>query len=185
MPEAIFRPNDSLLSTLGEAMREDGCGFFEIMIAKSRVRRMSANQRQELERRLTDKVQAAVSAGELKLPVSANVVGGVLVSSWKDLFAWFVENLPAILEMIATIMALFASQSSIIAGLLAFLAVGLLLCGESLAQCPGGVCQRPVQAAKAVATKSVLVKPVAVTKQVVQKQPVRKVVRIRLFRRWR
>lgn len=183
MPEALFRPNDSLLSTLGEAMREDGCGFFEIMIAKSRVRRMSANQRQELERRLTDKVQAAVSSGELKLPVSANVVGGVLVSSWKDLFVWFVENLPAILEMIATIMALFASQSSIIAGLLAFIAVGLLLCSETSAQCPGGTCQRPLSA-PAKATKSVLVK----TTEVVQKATVResrRVQKFRLFRRWR
>lgn len=181
MPEGIFRPNDSLLTTLGEAMREDGCGFFERQLAKSKVRRMTTNQRAELERRLTAKVQSSVEAGELKLPVSASIVGGVLVSSWQDLFKWFVENLPAILEMIATIMALFAASSDVpVAGILAFLAVGLLLCGEAFAQCPGGTCQRPVQA-----TKSVLKSTTKVVQKSVRTEPIRKIWRIRLFKRAR
>jgi hypothetical protein len=52
--------------------------------------------------------------------------------------------------------------------------IAFLLCGSLLAQCPGGVCARPVQAA----TKSVL-KVTTKTATVVRKvRPVRRAVRL-------
>jgi hypothetical protein len=36
------------------------------------------------------------------------VVGGVLVGNWQDLFQWFLDNLPAILEAIMSIIAMFS-----------------------------------------------------------------------------
>ena len=57
--------------------------------------------------------------------------------------------------------------------------IAFLLCGSLLAQCPGGVCPRPVQS-----TKSVLKS----TTKVVQKATVKErltVRKFRLFRRWR
>lgn len=106
--EGIFRKNDSLDDTLREAMRADGCGLFERLVVSMRVRRLSADGRKALEAELANMLEADVAAGKLTLPVGAAVVGGVLVGSWQDLFAWFLENLPAILEAIMMIISLFA-----------------------------------------------------------------------------
>ena len=105
--EGIFRKNSSLESVLRETMRKDGVGIFERMIVNMEVRRMTDVQRGMLEKELGKSVTAAVEAGTLKLPVGAQLVGGVLVSGWTDLFDWFLENLPAILDMIMMIIALF------------------------------------------------------------------------------
>ena len=105
--EGIFRKNSSLESVLRETMRKDGVGIFERVIVNMEVRRMTDVQRGMLEKELGKSVAAAVEAGTLKLPVGAQLVGGVLVSGWTDLFDWFLENLPAILDMIMMIIALF------------------------------------------------------------------------------
>jgi hypothetical protein len=106
--EGIFRPNDSLDDTLRDAMRADGCGLFERLIVSMRVRRLSDEGRAALEKELGKMVSASVEAGTLKLPPKAAVVGGVLVGNWQDLFQWFLDNLPAILEAIMSIIAMFS-----------------------------------------------------------------------------
>ena len=105
--EGLFRPNDSLNATLRRAAHADGHGVLGTMVLMSKVRRLSSEGRQELEKELAKKVQEDVAAGTLTLPVSATIAGGVLVSGWQDLFQWFMDNLPAILEMIMMIIALF------------------------------------------------------------------------------
>lgn len=170
--EGIFKPNDTLVATLMSAMDAEGCNFFEKLSARLRVRRMSAGQRAELERRVTEKLLADADEGLVSLPVSATFESGVLVGAWQDLFKWFVDNLPAILEMIATIMALFAAPASVVTPLLIVILSILLLPSSAAAMlpdaCPGGVCQsaarittataraavRPVQQVKAAVTSS-------------------------------
>jgi len=105
--EGIFRPNDSLESVLRRAVRADGAGILETMFLMSKVRRLSDEGRKALELELGGKVAAAVAAGTLTLPVSATIVGGQVVGAWQDLFQWFLDNLPAILEAIMSIIALF------------------------------------------------------------------------------
>ena len=105
--EGLFRPNGTLERTVFNACREDGFGFFQSWGASARVRRMKPEARQELEKQLGVMVLESVDAGTLQLPRGAEIVGGIVVSGWQDLFTWFMENLPAILEMIATIIALF------------------------------------------------------------------------------
>ena len=101
--EGRFRPNDSLDSTLRSAMAAEGCGLFERLIVSLRVRRLSSDGRAELERQLTEKLLKDVP----QLPAGAEVVGGILVGGWQDFFQWFIDNLPAILEMILSIIAMF------------------------------------------------------------------------------
>lgn len=58
--------------------------------------------------------------------------------------------------------------------LIACFVVVLLFCGEAVAQCPGGVCARPVKAAAKTVT-AVTTKTVSTVRKV---QPVRRVVRL-------
>lgn len=143
--EGLFRPNDSLEDTLRQALKADGCGILERWAISGKVRRMTSTQRAELERQLTSKVEADVQAGKLALPLSVSIVGGILVSGWQDLLDWFMANLPAILEMIMTIIAMFGATSNAVVIGLVLLCLALFASSAN-AQCAGGVCRAPLRA---------------------------------------
>lgn len=105
--EGLFRPNDSLVRTVLDVMKDRGHGPFERFFMSLKLRALSTDERKELEQQLTKKLVADVEAGLVKLPVGASVVAGVLVGGWQDLFQWFLDNWPAILEMIMAIISLF------------------------------------------------------------------------------
>lgn len=121
----FFRPNDSLVTTLMDAARANGVGLFDRLSMRIRLSRMSPAARQELELRLGAKLQGDVDAGLVRLKASDRFEGGVLVTSWRDLFEWFMTNLPAILEMISTIIALFADPSAMTTVILLWLCASL------------------------------------------------------------
>lgn len=182
--EGLFRPNESLEDTLRQALRADGCGIFERWAISGKVRRMTPKQRAELERQLTAKVESDVQAGKLTLPVSASIVGGILVTGWRDLLDWFMANLPAILEMIMTIIALFGTEVSslpIIVVVLLSLALLAFSGTASAGDCAGGVCRAPIRAVvertvhkEVDRTKSVLIsREVASVRRVAAKLRVR------------
>lgn len=105
--EGLFRPNDSLVTTVLGVMKEKGHGPFERFWMSLKLRGLSKEDRKKLETDVTGLLVEQVEAGLVKLPVSASVVGGVLVGSWQDLFDWFIQNWPKILEMILAIISLF------------------------------------------------------------------------------
>ena len=105
--EGIFRPNDSLTNMILAAMREQGHGLGERLLMSLRLRVLSRDKRLELERAIAAKLAQDVEGGLVSLPVGSAIEGGVYVGDWRDLFEWFMENWPAILEMILAIIALF------------------------------------------------------------------------------
>ena len=105
--EAVFRPNNSMVNVILGVMRERGHGLGERLLMALRLRVLPRNKRQELEKVVTGLLVAQVNAGLVTLPVSVSVSNGVVVGGWQDLFEWFLENWPAILEMILAIISLF------------------------------------------------------------------------------
>jgi hypothetical protein len=105
--ERVFRPNDTLLRTVLDTMKDKGHGPFERLVMSLRLRSLPKDQRQELEEQVTQLLVKDVEAGVVKLPVNSTVESGVLVGSWQDLFDWFIANWPKILEMILAIISLF------------------------------------------------------------------------------
>jgi len=110
--EGLFRPNDTLINVISHTMREYGHGWFERFIMRLKLRSMSRKQRRQLEQEVTGLL---VASGHT-LPVNATVGSdGILVGDWQDLLDWFMENWPAILEMILTILAIFMSTPQLTA----------------------------------------------------------------------
>ena len=105
--EALFRPNNTLVQTVLQGMREQGHRLGERFYMSVRLRMLSPAKKQELELKVTERLLQDVNAGLVTLPVSASVVEGVLVGDWRDLFQWFFDNWESILEIIMFIISLF------------------------------------------------------------------------------
>ena len=103
---------------------------------------------------------------------------GLLVRDWQSFFQMLLDNLPAILEFISGLFAIFSMFSIV-------LAAGLtlsILAGTAQAQCSNGTCQ-PIRKTVSVLVNRPVVqaaqKTVVRTRQAVRQQ------RVRLFRRRR
>ena len=167
-----YRPNKTLISSILAACEEDGMGWYGKWRVSRALKRLSEADLLKLEQKCT------ALATDTGLPMGTDdIVAGCYVGDWGDgsFFQMLIDNLPKILEFIKMLIPFFMMFASV---LLVF-----LLAGSASAQCPGGVCQRPLTA-PVKTTKSVLVK----TTEVVQKATVReyrRVQKVRLFRRWR
>lgn len=163
-----YRPNKTLIPAILEACEQDGMGWYGKWRVSRALRRMSDADLLKLEQKCT------ALATDTGLPMGTDdVVGGCYVGDWGDgsFFQMLIDNLPKILEFIKAILPFFMMFASAI--IVFFMATAVD------AQCPGGVCAKPVQA-----TKSVL----KATTKVVQKATVResqRVQKFRLFKRWR
>lgn len=164
-----YRKNKSLSPAILKACEADGMGWYGQWRVSRALKRLSDAEYLKLEQKCTE------LATESGLPMGpGEIVGGCYVGEWGDgtFFKMLIDSLPQILEFIKALLPLFMLFATV---LLAF----VLTCGVADAQCPGGQCQRPVQA-----TKSVLKS----TTKVVQKATVKErltVRKFRLFRRWR
>lgn len=98
-----FKENRTLETCLRRAMWKQRVGLMHTIIFMVRFNRASQDVRQEVEKELT---RLAVLAGAIP-PTGPQIVDGIYVGSWLDLFEWFLENLPAILEAIMQILDLF------------------------------------------------------------------------------
>ena len=163
-----YKPNKTLISSILAACEEDGMGWYGKWRVSRALRRLSDADLLKLEQKCT------AIATETGLPMGTDdIVGGCYVGDWGDgtFFQMLIDNLPKILEFIKMLLPFFAMFASII--------IVFFLATAAEGQCPGGVCQRPVQA-----TKSVLKS----TTKVAQKATVKErltVRQFRLFRRWR
>lgn len=169
-----YRPNKTLISSILAACEEDGMGWYGKWRVSRALKRLSEADLLKLEQKCT------ALATDTGLPMGTDdIVAGCYVGDWGDgsFFQMLIDNLPKILEFIKLLIPFFMMFASAII-------VFFALASTADAQCPGGVCRKPLQA-----TKSVLVKSTEVTKQVVQKTATVKerltVRKFRLFRRWR
>lgn len=101
--EGLFRNNQSLDRCVGRVMREYDTPLRERLRIRTRMALLSWEDRAELERQLTAK---AMEMGALPKE-GPNIVNGIYVGSWLDLFDWFINNWETILEIILAIIAVF------------------------------------------------------------------------------
>jgi hypothetical protein len=158
-----YRPNKTLIPSILEACEQDGMGWYGKWRVSRALRRLSEADLLKLEQKCT------ALATEASLPMGTDdIVGGCYVGDWGDgtFFQMLIDALPKILEFIKALLPLFMLFASIIVAFFVFAAT-------AEGQCPGGVCQRPVQAVKKTVTK------------VVQKATVRESRRVHVLRLFR
>lgn len=108
-PPDGFVPNETLVDALIDAARRE-LRWWQWRKKRAVVRALSQmDYRYILEAELTD---MAFRAGALPPEASFETVGGLRIygGPWTDLFDWIIQNWPAIMEMILSIISLFASR---------------------------------------------------------------------------
>lgn len=96
-----WKENKTLDAALTEAAWDSGATLRERLCV--RIALLRPRKRQELELALTQ-----LACETAAIPVAGDqIVEGVYVGSWQDLFQWILENWPKIIEMIMAIIALF------------------------------------------------------------------------------
>jgi hypothetical protein len=103
MVEGLFRKNDSLDSALVAALRRKGVGPWDRIRFRAALADLTDEERKQMEVGVT---KIVVESGA-KLPVGAQIVGGVLVSSWLEVLQLLINALPKILEFLAQLLPLF------------------------------------------------------------------------------
>jgi len=108
-PPDGFKPNESLPEALIRAARDE-LKWWQWRRRRAVITALSQlDYRFVLEAELTD---MALRAGAIPPSATFDVVGGtkIFVGAWTDLFDWIIENWPAIMEMILSIISLFAAK---------------------------------------------------------------------------